>query len=97
MNLFSMLTLMGARIVKLKVKFAPLSATDVAVMVAVVLRGRTAGGVYVALNFGSVGDFVSFPQSGEHEEFARESFQTTPSLVGSSSRVAVKVMGALLA
>jgi hypothetical protein len=62
-----MLTLIGARIVKLKTNAAPLSATDVAVMVAVVLAGRTAGGVYIALNLGAVADFVSFPQPGEHE------------------------------
>jgi hypothetical protein len=73
-----MLTLMGARIVKLKAKSAPPSATDVAIIVAVALRGRAAGGVYTALNLGFEGDFVSLPQSGEHEEFARESFQTTP-------------------
>lgn len=89
-----MLTLIGARIVKLKTKAAPLSATDMAVIVAVALRGRLGGGVYTALN---LEDVVSFPQSGEHEEFASERLQTTPWPVGSSSKVAVRVMGALLA
>lgn len=88
---------MAGRIVKMKTKDLPLSAIEVAVIVAVALRGGAAGGVYTAENFGFVADFVSFPQSGEHEEFASERLQTTPWLVGSSSRVAVKVRGALLA
>ena len=69
-NLFTMLTLMGARIVKLKTYAAPLSAADVAVMVAVLLRGGTAGGVYITLNFVLVAACVSLPQPGEHEVFA---------------------------
>lgn len=70
---------------------------DVAVMVAVVLLGGAVGGVYTMLNFEFVGDLVSLPQPGVQEEFARERVQTTPWLVGSSSRAAVKVTGALSA
>ena len=63
-------------------------------IVTVWFAGGATGGVYTTLNFGSRVDLARVPQPGEQEVFAKESVQTTPSLVGSFCKLAVRVMGA---